>query len=437
MPRSFLTGSRIRARRLDLNLRQAHLATACGISASYLNLIEHNRRRIGGKLLNDLARALKVDPSALAQGADDLLLGDLRAAAERVGAAPGEEEPAEEMAGRFPGWAGLIVTQARRVAQLERAVETLSDRLAHDPFLSTSMHDVLSKVTSIRATSAILADDGDVDPEWQARFHRNIYEDSQRLTEALQVLVSYLDAEGNAERAVASPQEECEAWLTRYGYRLDPLAEGDAAAEIEQAPELTSAAGRSLATGIWTRYQSDLARIPADALARAIARHGLDPTALAQEFGTDMACAMRRLAAAGPGAGGDRIGLVICDGSGALTFRKSVAGFVLPRFGATCPLLSLYQALSRPMTPVRSVIEEPGATRQRFLTYAIAQNLQQAAFDLPPIVEATMLVLPADLVALPPVPVVPIGTSCRICPRAGCAARREPSILGEGVGARA
>jgi transcriptional regulator with XRE-family HTH domain len=49
---------------------QASLAQAVGISPSYLNLIEHNRRRIGGKLLTDLARALGVDPSSLADGAD-------------------------------------------------------------------------------------------------------------------------------------------------------------------------------------------------------------------------------------------------------------------------------------------------------------------------------------------------------------------------------
>ena len=65
-----LTGSRIRERRVDLGIRQTDLANAVGISASYLNLIEHNRRRIAGKLLNDLARAMQVDPSALTEGAE-------------------------------------------------------------------------------------------------------------------------------------------------------------------------------------------------------------------------------------------------------------------------------------------------------------------------------------------------------------------------------
>jgi len=62
-------------------LRQAAVAQAVGISPSYLNLIEHNRRPIGGKLLADLARALGVDPSSLAGGADRDLLDQLHNAA--------------------------------------------------------------------------------------------------------------------------------------------------------------------------------------------------------------------------------------------------------------------------------------------------------------------------------------------------------------------
>ncbi len=45
---------------MHLGLQQADLARTVGISAAYLNLIEHNRRRIGGKLLIDIGRALGV-----------------------------------------------------------------------------------------------------------------------------------------------------------------------------------------------------------------------------------------------------------------------------------------------------------------------------------------------------------------------------------------
>ena len=74
MARDTLTGSRIRERRSIAGMRQADLARQVGISASYLNLIEHNRRRIGGKLLLDIAQVLGVEPSMLTQGAEAALI---------------------------------------------------------------------------------------------------------------------------------------------------------------------------------------------------------------------------------------------------------------------------------------------------------------------------------------------------------------------------
>ena len=68
MPRSAFAGTRIRERRMTLGLRQSEVALRAGISGSYLNLIEHNRRRIGGKLLLDLAKVLETDSASLAEG---------------------------------------------------------------------------------------------------------------------------------------------------------------------------------------------------------------------------------------------------------------------------------------------------------------------------------------------------------------------------------
>ena len=104
--RDTLTGSRIRERRQIAGLRQAELARKVGISASYLNLIEHNRRRIGGKLLVDIAAALVVEPSVLTQGIEATLISALREAAADAVGQQAELDGLEEFAGRFPrvGW---------------------------------------------------------------------------------------------------------------------------------------------------------------------------------------------------------------------------------------------------------------------------------------------------------------------------------------------
>ena len=119
MSRDTLTGSRIRERRAMAGMRQAELARQVGISASYLNLIEHNRRRIGGKLLVDLATVLNVEPSLLSEGAEAALISTLREAAADSSTVQPEMDRVDEFAGRFPGWAELIAHGHRRIGNSE------------------------------------------------------------------------------------------------------------------------------------------------------------------------------------------------------------------------------------------------------------------------------------------------------------------------------
>ena len=146
--REALTGTRIRDRRVMAGIKQSALAREIGISASYLNLIEHNRRRIGGKLLLDIASALGVEVSALTTGAEAALVATLREAGSDTPMAPGELDRAEDFAGRFPGWADALAQTHRRLAALEHTIEVLSDRLTHDPQVAASVHEVLSTAAS-------------------------------------------------------------------------------------------------------------------------------------------------------------------------------------------------------------------------------------------------------------------------------------------------
>ena len=428
-----LGGSRIRARRLDQGLTQAALAQTLGISPSYLNLIEHNKRRIGGKLLAAAARALGTEANALSDGAGSRVIDGLRNAAGGADGIRAEIALAEDLAGRFPGWADLIVAQNRRIAGLDRALGDLNDRLTQDPFLSASVHDMLSSVTALRATSAILTDEPDLSPEWRARFHRNLTEDSRRLAEIGRGLVGHLDAQSGAERSVATPQDELEAYLAAHGHHLSELEEGHRtpAELVADAPELATQSGRLLAEHWLTRYRDDAAQLPLAVLRGAIADLGCDPAALSASTGAGFALVLRRLACLPEGVEDAPVGLVIADGSGTLTYRKLLADFAVPRFGAACPVWPLYQVLMRPTGPLRRVVAQPGRNPHRFLTYAVAESRQPLGFDGPVVTEATMLILP--LIAPPATGTgeLAVGTSCRICPRAQCPARREPAIVEE------
>ncbi|MGB7263302.1 MAG: helix-turn-helix transcriptional regulator, partial [Albidovulum sp.] len=167
MVRSALTGTRVRERRLAIRMKQADLARTVGISPAYLNLIEHNRRRVGPELVAVLAEALAVEPAALAEGAESALFERLREAAAEgdAGETVAELARIEEFVGRFPGWAALLGKVQARIGGLERALGVLNERMAHDPFLSASLHEVVSAVTSVRSTAAILAESEEMEPE--------------------------------------------------------------------------------------------------------------------------------------------------------------------------------------------------------------------------------------------------------------------------------
>ncbi|WP_380053057.1 helix-turn-helix domain-containing protein [Falsihalocynthiibacter sp. SS001] len=394
-----LTGRRIRDRRVAIGVKQADLAQKVGISPSYLNLIEHNRRRIGGKLLVDIARALDVDPSTLSEGTEATLLARLlSAAANQMGERP-EVDEIEAFTARFPGWAALLAGQTKRVSGLERQVETLTDRLAHDPILSGAMHEVLSTVTAIRSTAAILADPQEMEQAWRDRFQRNLYEDSVRLAESSQALVAYLDRDDQAITRAGTPIEVLETYLRSQSFYLPKLENvGANISDQIKAANLQGEAANDAARKYFERYVQDAMDMPRAAFQEAAQQEKYDPARLALRFSTSISSAMRRLLVLPSQGENAAIGLAICDGAGTMTMRQPIDGFPLPRFTGAHQDWPLYQALRAPSVPIRRCVQQgQGSSARRFMVYAICETTSPLSFDTAPRLEATMLILPATL----------------------------------------
>lgn len=94
--RQRLIGPRVRARRTALELTQAALAERAGISTSYLNLIENNKRPVAGRLQIALAEALDIDISALSGAAEQQLTNALSLAAADPALGSAALTPAED-----------------------------------------------------------------------------------------------------------------------------------------------------------------------------------------------------------------------------------------------------------------------------------------------------------------------------------------------------
>jgi predicted transcriptional regulator/transcriptional regulator with XRE-family HTH domain len=426
--RHALTGSRIRERRGALGLRQSDLAKAAGISASYLNLIEHNKRRIGGKLLLDLARALEVEPARLSEGMDaslsDMVQAAARAPLAQLGP-PAELDRMDEFAGRFPGWTGVVAAQQKRIADLEAAVEGLQDRLAHDPVLAGSMHEVLSTVAAVRATSDILVREPDLEATWRARFHRNLHEEAERLSASATALLRHFERTEAQTGLVATPQEMVEAAFDAAGHHFAALEVGGVGAigDVVAAMERLGEKALALAERRLKRYTEDAARLPLAPFLEAASAADFDPGALLDLAGGDVALVLRRLASLPEGgpAAVPGFGLAICDGAGALVFRRRIPAFSIPRYGAGCALWPLYSALARPMVPEVALLEQPDGSQ--FRAWAVAYPVGVTAFGTQPVMQATMLLCAISDTGVEQAARA-VGPGCELCPRDDCAARR-------------
>lgn len=443
MAKTALSGTRIRMMRTARQIGQADLARQAGVSPSYLNLIEHNRRRASPRLLRALAEALRVAPEALDEATGDAQIATLREAVAqaRPGTEP-ETDRVEEFVGRFPGWAALLVDLFEKTQEQGGTIERLADRMAHDPNISAALHEIVSAVTGVQSTAAILVETDDLDPNWRTLFHGNVHADSVRLANAAEALVAYLDT-STEDAALAAPQEELEGWLEGQDFHVAVLEQPeppDWALLVDGQTELASEAARALAIDWLSRAWADAQALPLDRLVPALSAmfaqgQGFRPDHIAESLGTTLPRLFRRLATLPKLARLPRFGLVICDGSGTLVFRRPVDGFNAPRFGGACPLWPLYQALAQPGRPVAQMVEFAGLPTTRFVAHAICTGDGAPRFDAPPVWQSLMLLtaaaaaMPASLSA--PRDVLGVGSSCRVCPRQACAARREPSIVSE------
>ncbi|MEM9844352.1 MAG: helix-turn-helix domain-containing protein [Pseudomonadota bacterium] len=428
MSEASLIGTRIRQRRVTMGLKQAQLAQEAGISASYLNLIEHNRRRIGGKTLIRLADALQIDPATLREGAHRTLLAALQqvadldqAEASKRSSTDGlpELERVEEFAGRFPGWARLLAATEAKRGDLERTVTLLTERLANDPQLAEALHEVISTVTSIRSAASILAETHDLEPAWQMRFHRNLNEDSARLSLGAEALVRYLEAPPETAARILSPADEVEAFFKAHDYHLPVLEEGLDVAGIDRLTGASDLLGsdeaRALAREFLYLCAEDVAAIPQARLGPGPPLAALDPEMLGRTLDEPLPRILRRVALL-PEERMGPTGFVMMDTTGAILLRKPVLGLLPPRSGVGCALWPLREALAAPGRPIQSRLRHDG---NGLRTYTISEQIRPAGFDSPGLRRAYMLLVP-DIGRAGRAAPQPMAEPCLICGQTSC-----------------
>jgi predicted transcriptional regulator/transcriptional regulator with XRE-family HTH domain len=464
MKRNIL-GPRIRERRREIGITQADLARQIEISASYLNLIEHNKRDIGGTLLRKVANALDLPLDQLDGAADRRLLETLEEIAQNpeMLALGVEEKHIGELIGRFPGWARGILALSHSEHQATNIAGVLSDRLNHDPFLGETVHKMLTRIASLYSASEIIDQYPDIDNIPRDRFYAIMHEESQQLCKLGDALASYFDNAAWARRTL-TPLDEIDALFdsrqnhfaeieSRVEALHSKLPEGTATSRFKAAralvekrldkvvskivsseAQLETDLARARTHEILLRYAVSAVLVPLEALKQRAPELKYDLEMLSDDFGVDFQLIGERLSALPADEGQPRFGFYQANASGNITLARNLPGLVVPRYGSSCPLWILYRAQQAPHAVLRQHVQLPSGEGFVFVARAAstgAIGFGQARHYLTDMCvfsdhDAQHTVYAPDRTTA----FEPVGLSCRTCPRRNCKHRIIDPLTG-------
>ena len=237
-------GTKLRRQRKARSLAQAELARAVGISPSYLNLIEANKRPVGGSLLARIARQLGIALEELSGEKEQRLLDELDnllsdPLIDGLGVEPGH---LRELVARLPALAQALHKLHRAHADASASVETFANRLKSDPLLSGLLHQILSHVTAMRSSGEILRSVPDLSPLQRNRFLDTVDREARTLSDLARALIAHFD-QSMQTRPPLSPVREVDDLIigeNNHFPRLEQVAQA-LRAEIDAVAPLSEA----------------------------------------------------------------------------------------------------------------------------------------------------------------------------------------------------
>jgi predicted transcriptional regulator/transcriptional regulator with XRE-family HTH domain len=438
-----LIGRTVRRLRTERGLSQQALATRLGISASYLNLIEHDQRAVTASLLIKLAETLRVELAELSGTEErqlevglrevfaDPLLGVEAIPEAEVGAiAGGSPNAARAVLALYRAWrvaredaGGIALPSGRRILlPNEEARDLFHEHANYFPPLEEAAEAIVAglAVSPHEANHAIA--------ERLRRVHG--------LTVTVQPLEGAHRRYDPAARSLAlSESLPRESRGFQMAFQL-ALLEGREAVDavVKEAAPSSAEAGALIRVGLLNYVAGALLMpyLPFLAAARDL-RHDME--AVAARFGVSYEQACHRLSSLQrPGARGVPFFFLRVDPAGNVSKRFSAAGFPFARFGGSCPRWVVHTALSTPGRVQVQVAELPDGAA--FLCFARTVIPPASHWGEPAPLHVVAMgcnlahageVVYADGIDLERAR-VGIGLSCRLCDRPDCRSRAFPPL---------
>ncbi|WP_449255596.1 short-chain fatty acyl-CoA regulator family protein [Bosea sp. (in: a-proteobacteria)] len=454
MKKAFM-GVRLKRLREERRLTQAALASALGLSLSYLNQLENNQRPLTVPVLLKLNAAFGVDVQLFSDDDEARLIGDLREAL--ADPAIGEQiatAELRELAASMPAVGRALVSLHRRYRGALEQSAALAARLGDDrqSALTSAVSTPFEEVRDFfyerhnhidpldRAAEAIARELGAAGAQAEAAlierlqdrhgirvatFRHDGEEGGQRHFDAAEGVLRLSSHLGKGQRAF------------QIATQLAFLEHRDAIDGLVATGRFGGDDSRRLARIGLANYFAGALVLPYGEILAAAESCRYDIELLGQRFGVGFETVCHRLSTLQrPGAQGVPFFFIRVDRAGNISKRQSATDFHFSRVGGTCPLWNVYDAFVQPgrvLTQVarmpddrtylwvaRSVSRARGGYHQPRKTFSVALGC-----DLR---HAGRLVY-ADGLDLGNVDAAtPIGAGCRICERPACPQRAFPPV---------
>ncbi len=449
-------GQKVRALRRREGLTQVELATRLGVSASYLNLIESNKRPLPGQLLLKLATLLRVELGAFAPDADEGLASDLTEAFGDpllVHHTVGTPE-LRELVQSSPAIARAVISLYRAYASARDASAELAGQIsaagvtgaAHGAVPSEEVSDLIQRRLNhfplLETAAEALWRDAGLDGG-------DVYQNLVRYLaqrHGIDVRVVKVADERKAmrrydpARRVLSISEVLPPRSRRFqlAHQIGLLTQGEAFASILREEEFTSDDARALARVALANYFAAAVMMPYEPFLEAAQAERYDIELLAHRFGASFEQVCHRLTSMRRhGREGAPFHLIRIDVAGNISKRFSASGIRIARFSGACPRWNVHAAFLTPGMIRIQVSRMPDGG----VYFCIARTLRsdRGGYNVPHIVQAIgmgcELRYAKELVYSDGVDlenqgaVVPVGVTCRMCEHLDCPQRAFPPLL--------
>lgn len=456
MKKTFM-GVRLKRLREERGLTQVALARALELSPSYLNQLEQNQRPLSVPVLLKLNAVFGVDVQLFSEDDEARLIADLRevfgedAAGEAVSLAE-----MRELAANMPAVARSLLRLARQRRELRDREEVWALRLGLDrgelgtarpmPFEEVrdffyARHNHVAAIDELAERLSI---------EWQLRPGDMADSLAQRLAHTHGIHV--VRASGHPAGADGDLRRHFDPAHKRL--TLSPhLTAGQAAfqmatqiAFLEAAPaidalvtesELSSDEARRLARIGLANYFAGALILPYGPFLAQAERLRYDIELLGRGFGVEFETTCHRLSTLQrPEARGVPFFFVRVDRAGNISKRQSATDFHFSRIGGTCPLWNVYEAFAQPGKTLTQLAAMPDGRAYLWVARTVSRGY--GGFGAPSktfsvglgcdLHHAERLVYSQGLNLKAPERFTPIGTACKVCPRAHCPQRAFPSL---------